>query len=85
MLYDPPYPLEYLKAHYPALLKDPVHVWRATTGIELIHEEPTKSELERIWANWNRMSRQQKRLSDEQSLKLFGITNHEHYLILSSN
>jgi len=71
--------------HYPDLLNDPVHVWRATTRLELVHQEPTKAELDRIWANWNRMSGHQKELSDEQSIKLFGITNHDHYLILSSN
>jgi hypothetical protein len=49
------------------------------TGIELIHREPSKEELERIWANWQLMSDEQKRISDKKSIELFGKTNAENY------
>ena len=38
------------------------HLWRALTGIELIHKEPTKRELKRIIANWDLMTDEQKRI-----------------------
>lgn len=85
--YDPPYTLAQIKANYPddvylKLANDPVHRWRAETGIELIHKEPTDTELERIWKNWQLMSSEQKDISDEKSLELFGVTNNEHYRAL---
>ena len=51
--YEPPYSLEQIKAKYleniyNKLANDPVHKWRAKTGIELIHKEPTEEELDRI-------------------------------------
>jgi len=64
------------------LIKDPVHRWRAETGIELVHEEPTKQELERIWRNWQEMNNELKQTSDQKSQELFGLDNKEHYLKL---
>ena len=85
-MYSRPFTVIEIKKHYPKiaskLLNDPVHKWRAETGIELIHEEPTKKELERTWVNWQEMDIEQKKLSDEKSLEYFGITNKKHYLIL---
>ena len=44
-MYERPYTIEEIRKSYPdsaeELLKDPVHLWRAETGIELIHQEPT--------------------------------------------
>lgn len=54
------------------------HLWRALTGIELIHREPSKEELIRIISNWNLMTDEQKRISDEKSIELFGVSNKEH-------
>lgn len=59
--YDPPYNAEQVLANYgqdlyQKLSADPVHRWRMETGIELIHQEPSKKELDRIWANWQLMS-----------------------------
>lgn len=80
--YDPP--LEYSKL--PTYLKrDPIHAWRAKTGIELIHKEPTDEELERIWTNWNLMDEKMKAKSDAKSMELFGIDNATHYQNLRSN
>ena len=50
MTYDPPYTLQQIADKYPAevyreLANDPVHSWRANTGIELIHKEPDLAEL----------------------------------------
>ena len=82
--YDPPYTLEQIKAKYPEniynmLANDPVHKWRANTGIELIHKEPTEEELDRIWKNWQLMPQDMKDISDKKSIEMFGCTNAEHY------
>lgn len=54
------------------------------TGIELIHKEPTLSELLRIRKkNWDLMSKEQKKMiSDKKSIELFGLTNKEHFKFL---
>lgn len=76
-MYNQPLNIEEIKRLYPdkaeELLKDPVHRWRAETGIELIHKEPSREEQERIWENWNEMS-------DEKSMKLFGKDNSIHHV-----
>ncbi len=77
-MYQRPYSLEELRDNYPSLLKDPVHLWRAKTGIELIHKEPTPKEQKRIWENWNKMSKKMKVKSDKKSIELFGKNNAEH-------
>lgn len=77
--YDPPLPYDQLPDH---LKDDPVHVWRAKNGIELIHKEPTLEELNRIWNNWQLMSDEQKIISDNESIRLFGINNEDHYYAL---
>lgn len=74
--YDPPLPFDQLPDH---LKEDEVHAWRAKHGIELIHKEPTLGELERIWKNWNLMSKAQKIISNNESIRLFGMDNREHY------
>lgn len=61
------------------LMEDPAHRWRADTGIELIHPEPTKKELERIWKNWNAMTPEQKKVSDTKCKELFNKTNSRLY------
>lgn len=82
-MYKPPYTVAELKKYYPekaeALLNDPVHFWRATTGIELIHQEPTLEEQKRIWQNWQEMSEDLKLKSEAKSLELFGMNNFEHH------
>jgi len=82
-MYSPPYNVEEIRLHYPDLaerpLADPVHHWRATTGIELIHEEPSLTEQERIWANWQEMSADMKEKSEDKSQELFGLNNSEHH------
>lgn len=82
--YDKPYNKQEILDNYgkevcDKLMKDPAHKFRANTGIELIHKEPTKEELERIWINWNLMDDEQKKLSDKESIRLFGKNNMEHY------
>jgi RimJ/RimL family protein N-acetyltransferase len=82
--YDPPYNEEQIKANYgdetyQRLIDDPAHAWRMKTGLELIHKEPSKKELERIWANWQEMTDEQKAESDKKSIELFGKTNEENY------
>lgn len=82
-IYEPPYTIAQIRKIYgdevaDRLSKDPVHKWRAETGIELIHKEPTLDELKRIIANWELMSEIQKKLSDAKSIELFKMTNAEH-------
>lgn len=81
-MYQRPYTAEEIKELYPdkadVLLKDPVHLWRAETGIELIHKEPTLDEQKRIWANWNEMSDEMKGQSDVKSKEIFGMDNSTH-------
>ena len=84
--YQPPYTMEEIKKnkplYYEKLKSDPVHNWRASNGIELIHEEPTEEELDRIWHNWSLMSTLQKLKSDKKSRELFGMDNKSHYMKL---
>ena len=78
--YEAPWNVETLKKKgLERLLKTPWHRWRAETGIELIHKEPTFSEFSRIWKNWQKMSPEMKKRSDEKSKELFGMTNEEHF------
>lgn len=78
-VYDPPLSFDKLPEH---LKNDPIHAWRAQTGIELIHKEPTIEEFNRIWDNWNKMSDEQKSISDQKSMELFGKNNHDQYMEL---
>lgn len=87
--YEPPYTLDQIKSNYSKdmydeLSKCPIHRWRAETGIELIHKEPSLKELERIWKNWQLMPQELKDKSDEKSKELFNCTNAEHYNKLKS-
>lgn len=82
--YDPPYTLQQIRDNYPEdvyreLATDPVHNWRAQTGIELIHKEPSYDELLRIWSNWNLMPDELKAISDQKSIELFGVDNETHF------
>ena len=81
-MYQRPYTLEEIKNNYPdkakILLKDPAHLWRAETGIELIHKEPTREEQERIWENWNEMTDEMKKKSDKKSVEMFSKDNAAH-------
>lgn len=82
MKYDEPLNICYLSSKFEKL--DFVHRWRALTGIELIHKEPSLNELERIFNNWKLMDPLMKKISDKKSIELFGITNIEHYELLKN-
>ena len=79
--YIPPYTAEQMKkAGYPddvitGLMKDPIHAWRAETGIELMHKEPDVWKQIRIHRNWLLMSDEQKKKSDEKCISIFGVDN----------
>lgn len=83
--YDPPYNEEQMREHGYAeevierLKRDPAHSWRMKTGIELIHIELTRTELKRIWKNWQQMTPDQKRISDRKCRELFGCDNKTLY------
>lgn len=81
--YEPPWTIDRIRKELgdeiaDRLANDPVHKWRSDTGIELVHREPTKRELKRIITNWRLMPDEQKRISDEKSMELFGVTNEEN-------
>ena len=84
-VYEPPYNKKQMMEHgYAAavikrLLADPAHSWRMKSGIELIHRELTRSELKRIWNNWQLMTDKQKALSDAKCMELFGVDNKTLY------
>ena len=85
--YERPYKLSYIKANYPdsvyqKLKSDEVHLWRARTGIELIHLEPDQAEQTRTHKNWSLMSSAMKATSDKKCKELFGVSNEEHYKIV---
>lgn len=83
--YEPPYNAEQMRQNgysedvIKKLEADPVHKWRMDTGIELIHREPSKSELMRIWKNWQQMTAEQKKKSDAKCKELFGCDNKTLY------
>ena len=56
--------------------------WTMENGIDMVYPTNTKDELEELWRNWNELSPQEKRLSDEKSMELFGMDNGSHYEIL---
>ena len=85
--YEPPYTLDTIKQKYGdevyrKLRDDPVHRFRAETGIEVIHKEPTRDEFERIVKNWDLMTPEQKKQSDEFSMKQFGRDNKDRIELL---
>lgn len=83
--YDPPMSIDQIKSkNFEHLLDDPIHKWRAETGIELIHMEPSDEELDRIFDNWGLMDKELIKKSDKKSNELFGIGNIEHYSELSN-
>lgn len=82
--YERPYSMKEIKKnygddYYNKLKNDPIHRWRAETGIELIHREPSKEELERIMKNWESMDDRRKRISDKKSMEVFGCSNKDNY------
>lgn len=88
--YDPPLSADevlkkYGKDTYESLSKDPAHAWRMKTGIELIHQEPTLEELDRICSNWQAMPNILKQKSDEKCKELFGFINLDYYKHLRKN
>lgn len=78
--YDPPMSTKQIvKNNKQQLLNDPIHKWRAQTGIQLIHKQPTLEQLNRIYKNWLLMSDQMKAKSDKKSMQLFSLINIDHY------
>ena len=82
--YDPPWNHQQIRENYgeevyKKLVTDPAHSWRMDSGIELIHQEPSQAEQERIYANWLLMDQAQKELSNQKSLELFGKDNEAHH------
>ena len=73
--YEKPYGIDLLPQH---LRQDPVHKWRAETGLELVHKEPDIYEQIRIYRNWHLMTPEEKATSDEKSQEFFGCSNVEH-------
>lgn len=56
--------------------------WANENGISIVYPTDTEKELEELWEQWNALSPQEKRLSDEKSVELFGMDNASHHEIL---
>jgi len=56
-----------------------VHKWRARTGIELVHPEPSIEEQIRVRKNWELMTPKMKKISDKKCKELYGCSNEENY------
>jgi hypothetical protein len=78
-VYVEPWGIDRLKEEglWDGLKGDEVHVWRARTGVELVHEEPDLKEFERVVKNWKLMDDEMKERSDKKSRELFGKGNME--------
>ena len=61
---------------------DIINKWIQENGIELVHQTPTKQEMEEIWDRWQKMSRNEQEISDQKSIELFGMTNEQHHVVL---
>ena len=61
---------------------DIINKWIQENGIELVHQTPTKQEMEEIWGRWQKMSRNEQEISDQKSIELFGMTNEQHHVVL---
>ena len=61
---------------------DIINQWIQENGIELVHQTPTKQEMEEIWSRWQKMSRNEQEISDQKSIELFGMTNEQHHVVL---
>jgi hypothetical protein len=77
--YIPPLPLNKLPDN---LKTHPIYKWKATTGIELIHETETYDEFQRIKSNWDAMTIDQKAISDQKCIELTGMSNIDYAEIL---
>ena len=87
--YERPYKLSYIKEHYPEriylrLVSDECHVWRARTGIDMIHLEPDQAEQNRTNKNWRLLPDKYKRISDAKCKEIFGVTNLENQEIIKN-
>lgn len=61
---------------------DIINQWIQENGIELVHQTPTKQEMEEIWSRWQKMSKKKQKISDQKSIELFGMTNEQHHVVL---
>ena len=61
---------------------DIINKWIQENEIELVHQTPTKQEMEEIWNRWQKMSRNEQEISDQKSIELFGMTNEQHHVVL---
>lgn len=78
-------PSQQFMREHPNWKNDLAIKWRLQTGIELIYNEPDRSLLNDMWDNWNQMPNNLKRMSDQKSIELFGMTNEQHYSKLINN
>ena len=61
---------------------DIINQWIQENGIELVHQTPTKQEMEEIWSRWQKMSKKKQKILDQKSIELFGMTNEQHHVVL---
>ena len=85
--YERPYDLKTIKSKYPPeiyerLRHDPVHWWRAVTGIDMIHLEPDDDEQRRTIGNWGKLTQKLQKISDAKSIEFFRMDNRTHVKFL---
>ena len=56
-----------------------VHMWRAMTGIELVHPEPSLEEQIRVRKNWDLMNPEMKKISDLKCKEFYGFDNKTNF------
>ena len=58
--------------------------WTNRSGIPIIRPMNNLEELEELWATFNSFPSSSRDIADNESIRIFGICNHEHYKYLKS-
>lgn len=58
--------------------------WTNKSGIPIIRPMNNLEELEELWVTFNSFPISSRDISDDESIRIFGICNHEHYKYLKS-
>ena len=56
--------------------------WMKKTGLVVLYPVGSKEALDGLWENWQALSDEDKSLSDQKSIELFGMDNSNHHDIL---
>lgn len=73
------YKIKYGQKISDILMEDPVIKFMAMTGISMIRKEDSLELQKQSMINWNLMTDEMKKKSDQKSMELFGRTNYQRY------